>query len=160
MGPASVLFAGVKKQYRDVPEAWRGLWWRFSPSLPPFDMLLITILNQCHRFPGFVYQWARFSIDRKTIEVSVRPRRGSAAICSGCHQPTPGYDQLDEWRFEFIPLWGFLVFFLYRMRRVNCRQCGVVVEEVRWGSGKHHLWNEVHSEIRNRSGGPRVSVCC
>jgi transposase len=104
-----------------------------------FDMLLITILNQCHRFPGFVYQWARFSIDRKTIEVSVRPRRGSAAICSGCHQPTPGYDQLDERRFEFIPLWGFLVFFLYRMRRVNCRQCGVVVEEVPWGSGKHHL---------------------
>lgn len=23
--------------------------------------------------------------------------------------------------------------------RVNCRQCGVVVEEVPWGSGKHHL---------------------
>jgi len=77
-------------------------------------MLLITILNQCHRFPGFVYQWAKFSTDHKTIEVGVRPRRGSAAICSGCHQPTPGYDQLDERRFEFIPLWGFLVFFLYR----------------------------------------------
>src|ERR1700681_2234682 len=104
-----------------------------------FNMLLITILNQCHRFPGFVYQWARFSIDHKTIEVGVRPRRGSAAICSGCYQPTPGLDQVDERRFEFIPLWGFLVFFLYRMRRVNCRQCGVVVEEVPWGSGKHHL---------------------
>ena len=105
-----------------------------------FAMLLITILNQCHRFPGFVYQGARFSTDhQKTIEVGVRPRRGSAAVCSGCHQPCPGYDHLDERRFEFIPLWGFLVFFLYRMRRVNCRQCGVVVEEVPWGSGKHHL---------------------
>jgi transposase len=104
-----------------------------------FTMLLITILNQCHRSPGFVYQWAKFSTDHKTIEVRVRPRRGSAAVCSGCHQPSPGYDHLDERRFEFIPLWGFLVFFLYRMRRVNCRQCGVVVEEVPWGSGKHHL---------------------
>ena len=105
-----------------------------------FAMLLITILNQCHRFPGFVYQGARFSTDhQKTIEVRVRTRRGSAAVCSGCHQPCPGYDHLDERRFEFIPLWGFLVFFLYRMRRVNCRQCGVVVEEVPWGSGKHHL---------------------
>ena len=105
-----------------------------------FAMLLITILNQCHRFPGFVYQGARFSTDhQKTIEVRVRPRRGSAAVCSGCHQPCPGYDHLDERRFEFIPLWGFLVFFLYRMRRVNCQQCGVVVEEVPWGSGKHHL---------------------
>jgi transposase len=104
-----------------------------------FAMLLITILNHCHRFPGFVYQGAKFSADQKTIEVRVRPRRGSAAVCSGCHQPRPGYDHLDERRFEFIPLWGFLVFFLYRMRRVNCRQCGVVVEAVPWGSGKHHL---------------------
>ncbi len=104
-----------------------------------FAMLLITILNQCHRFPGFVYQWAKLSTDKKTIEVRVRPRRGSAAVCSSCHQPSPGYDHLDERRFEFIPLWGFLVFFLYRMRRVNCQKCGVVVEEVPWGSGKHHL---------------------
>jgi hypothetical protein len=41
---------------------------------------LITILNRCHRFPGFVYQHAHFSADKKSIEVSVRPRKGSAAI--------------------------------------------------------------------------------
>jgi transposase len=104
-----------------------------------FAMLLITILNHRHRFPGCVYQWAKFSTDRKTIEVQVRPRRGSAAGCSGCHQRRPGYDHLDERRFEFVPLWGLLAFFLYRLRRVNCQQCGVVVEEVPWGSGKHHL---------------------
>ncbi len=104
-----------------------------------FAMLLITILNHCHRFPGFVYEWAKFSADKQAIEVRVRPRSGSAAVCSGCQKPSPGYDHLDERRFEFIPLWGFLVFFLYRMRRVNCRGCGVVVEEVPWGSGKHHL---------------------
>ena len=103
-------------------------------------MLLLTILNQCHRFPGLVYQSAKFSPAKKTIEVRVRPRRGSAAVCSGCQQPGPGYDHLGERRCEFIPLWGFLVFFLYRMRRVDCRQGGVVVvEEVPWGSGKHHL---------------------
>jgi len=33
----------------------------------------------------------------------VRPRKGSAAICSRCHQTAPGYDQLAERRFEFIP---------------------------------------------------------
>ena len=102
-------------------------------------MELITILNHCHRFSGFVYERAKFSPDKKTIEVRVRPRSGSLAICSGCHERRPGYDHLDERRFEFIPFWGFLVLFLYRMRRVNCRQCGVVVEEVPWGSGKHHL---------------------
>ena len=101
---------------------------------------LITILNRCHRFPGFVYQQAGFSTDHKSIEIAVRPRKGSAAVCSRCHQSAPGYDQLPERRFEFIPFWGFLVFLLYSMRRVDCRRCeAVVVEEVPWGDGKHQL---------------------
>ena len=92
---------------------------------------LITILNRCHRFPGFVYQQARFSSDHKSIEIVVRPRKASVAVCSRCHQPAPGYDQLSERRFEFIPFWGFLVFLLYSMRRVDCRRCqAVFVEEV------------------------------
>ena len=105
-----------------------------------FAMELVTILNQCHHFRGFVYQSARFSRDdKKSIEVVVRPRQGSAPLCSGCQQPAPGYDHQPERRFEFIPLWGFLVFFLYVMRRVNCPRCGVLVEAVPWGHGKHQL---------------------
>jgi hypothetical protein len=101
---------------------------------------LITILNRCHRFPGFVYQQARFSLDHRSIEIAVRPRQGSQAICSRCHQAAPGYDQLVERRFEFIPFWGFLVFLLYAMRRVDCSRCdAVVVEEIPWGDGKRTL---------------------
>ena len=69
-------------------------------------MELITILNRCHRFRGFVYQYAHFSSDKKSIEVAVRPRKGSAAVCSRCHLPAPGYEQLAERRFEFILLLG------------------------------------------------------
>jgi transposase len=101
---------------------------------------LITILNRCHRFPGFVYHKAHFSSDHKSIQIAVRPRKGAKAVCSRCHQPAPGYDQLGERRFEFIPFWGFLVFLLYSMRRVDCRRChAVVVEEVPWGDGKRTL---------------------
>jgi transposase len=101
---------------------------------------LITILNHCYHHQGFVYQQARFGPDKKSVEVHVRPRAGSAAVCSGCHQPAPGYDHLPERRFEFIPFWGTLVFFLYCMRRVQCRHCGaVLVEEVPWSDGKHQL---------------------
>jgi transposase len=101
---------------------------------------LITVLNRFHRFRGFVYQHAGFSPDHRSIEVSVRPRKGSDAICSRCHQPASGYDQLGERRFEFIPLWGFFVFLLYTMRRVDCRRCGImVVEEVPWDDGKHTM---------------------
>jgi transposase len=103
-------------------------------------MELVTILNRCHHFRGFVYRQARFSSDGKRIEVTVRPRKRSAAVCSGCHRPAPGYDQLPERRFEFIPFWGFLVFLLYSMRRVDCPRCrAVIVEEVPWGDGKRTL---------------------
>jgi len=109
--------------------------------LPAFwAMELITVLNRCHHFRGFVYENARFSPDNSSIEVLVRPRKGSTAICSRCHHAAPGYDQLAERRFEFIPLWEFFVFLLYAMRRVDCRRCGeVVVEDVPWGDGKRTL---------------------
>jgi hypothetical protein len=81
---------------------------------------------------------------------------------SQCHLPAPGYDQLAERRFEFIPLWGFLGFLLYTMRRVDSRRCGVVaVEEVPWGDGKRTL-TKAYMLLSDRSrrhtpalGGPR-----
>src|SRR5450631_1550206 len=104
------------------------------------SMLLTRLLNACHHFPGFVYAAARLVELTKTIEIDVRSRKGSRGLCSVCGKPAPGYDQLPERRFEFIPLWGFAVFLLYAMRRVDCRRCGaVVVEEVPWGDGKRTL---------------------
>ena len=79
-------------------------------------MELITILNRCHRFRGFVFEQARFIDDKKSIEVAVRPRKGSAAVCPRCHLPASRYDQLAERRFEFIPMWGFSSSF--------CTRCG------------------------------------
>jgi transposase len=102
-------------------------------------MLLTRLLNACHHFPGFVYGTARLCTHSNTIEIEVRARKGSRACCSGCHKPARGYDQLPQRRFEFIPIWGFAVFLLYSMRRVECRRCGVKVEEVPWATGKHQL---------------------
>jgi transposase len=102
-------------------------------------MRVITLLNHCHHFPGFVYEKARVCPDNKVIEIDIRPRRGTKPVCSGCHQPGPGYDHLGVRHFEFVPLWGFLVHFVYRMRRVDCKTCGVRVEEVPWATGKHQL---------------------
>ena len=111
-----------------------------SPTLRfPTAMLVTRLLNACHHFPGFVYEQHDLCEDAKTIEIEVRPRHGSKARCSGCSRSAPGYDQLAERRFEFIPFWGFAVLLLYSMRRVDCRRCGVKVEEVPWGDGKHTL---------------------
>jgi len=39
-------------------------------------MELITILNRCHRFRGFVYRQAHFSADKKSIEVGRTTAQG------------------------------------------------------------------------------------
>lgn len=105
------------------------------------QMQLKTILNQCYKFKSFVYQRVYFtgSDGNKRIEVEVVPRRNSKAICSGCGQAAPLYDRLNKRCFEFIPLWGFQVFLIYLMRRVNCPACGVRVEQVPWARGKREL---------------------
>ena len=104
-------------------------------------MQLKTILNQCQKFKSFVYDQVRF-VDwngEKYIEVDVLPRRNSKAICSCCEKPAPLYDRLNKRRFEFIPLWGYRVFLVYLMRRVDCTECGVKVEHVPWARGKQEL---------------------
>jgi transposase len=74
-----------------------------------------------------------------TVEVELRARAHSRAICSGCGRRRPGYDKLPLRHFEFIPLWGIKVFFLYAPRRVECRRCGIKVERMPWVAGKHQL---------------------
>jgi len=104
-------------------------------------MQLKTILNRVEPFKSFVYgkvKWVE-GTPRPTLEVALHARKNGRAICSGCGHPRPGYDRLPERRFEFVPLWGMTVYFLYALRRVDCRSCGVTVERVPWARGKCHL---------------------
>jgi len=104
-------------------------------------MLIKTILNRVQKHSGFVYdrEELREEDGQEQLWVSIRPRAHSQAQCSRCGERHPGYDTLAERRFEFVPLWGICVFFLYAMRRVDCPTCGIVVESVPWASGKNHL---------------------
>ncbi len=104
-------------------------------------MLLKTILNDCHKFKSFIYDKVRlvFNNGEKLLEVTVLPRRNSQAVCSCCSRTAPLYDRLGVRRFEFIPLWGYRVFLVYLMRRVECAHCGVKVEQVPWARGKREL---------------------
>jgi transposase len=104
-------------------------------------MLLKTILNRLQKYPGFVYGAMRLvpRLATWSLEVEIWPRARSRPRCRLCSRRGPGYDSLPQRRFEFIPLWGMKVFFLYAPRRVNCPTCGVHVEAVPWGQGKSPL---------------------
>lgn len=100
-------------------------------------MQLKTLLNHVQKHKGFVYDDVRLVKDgRPRLVVDIRPRRGSLATCSCCDKRCPQYDRLPVRHFEFVPLWGLLVFFAYAMRRVDCPRCGVKVEKVPWAEGK------------------------
>jgi transposase len=104
-------------------------------------MQLKSILNRIQMHHGFVYGAVRL-VEKATqllLEIEIHPRKGNRPICSGCGQPGPGYDTLTIRRYEFVPLWGISVFFLYARRRVDCPRCGVKVEWVPWAEGKNHL---------------------
>lgn len=104
-------------------------------------MRVKTLLNRTHKLKGFVYtevksgQWEK----KECVEAIVRPRKGSRGICSSCGRRAPSYDTQGERRFEFVPLWGIAVFFMYSMRRVDCPRCGIKIERVPWAEGKHNL---------------------
>jgi len=104
-------------------------------------MLLTTLLNKVHHFAGFVYEKAQIDEQSKAIMISVRSRKGSQGLCSGCHKHGPCYDHLQRRSFDFVPMWGFAVLLLYCMRRIDCRTCGVTVEEVPWATGKSQMTN-------------------
>lgn len=104
-------------------------------------MLVKTILNRIQKFKHFIYDRVEFIEEHgeTIILVYLRPRANSRASCSVCGRRRPGYDRLEPRRFEFVPLWGIRVFFVYALRRVECPDCGVVVESVPWASGKNQL---------------------
>jgi transposase len=104
-------------------------------------MQLQTILNRVQRHKSFVYGQAQFreKDKRLALDVTIESRVNGRPICSGCGKERPGYDRLPARRFQFVPLWGIAVFFLYALRRVDCPSCGVTAERVPWASGKEQL---------------------
>jgi transposase len=104
-------------------------------------MQLKTILNRVQKFKSFVYDSVEFfeSDGQLVLLVYILARTGSRAICSGCGRRRPGYDTLEPRKFEFVPLWGIPVLFVYGLRRVHCKQCGIKVEAIPWADGKQTL---------------------
>jgi transposase len=104
-------------------------------------MQLKTILNRVEKYKSFVYSEVKLLADEAglRLEVQLEARANGRPICSGCTRPAPGYDRLKERRFEFVPLWGIAVYFVYALRRVACPGCGIRAERVPWAEGKGQL---------------------
>ena len=105
------------------------------------SITLKSILNDVQPVKGFVYEAVRYSREMPdTIEAAVVPRQGSKGRCSSCGRACATYDHAPQPRVWIMPpLFKFTLVAIYTMRRVDCPDCGVVVEKVPWATGKHSL---------------------
>jgi transposase len=108
---------------------------------PTTQLEVKTLLNQIQHFVGFVYHsiCLRGARGSQRVEVRIEPHLGMRGKCSTCQQACPGYDQLAERRWLFVPLWGIVVHFFYRPRRVACPAHGIGVEHIPWSQGKRRV---------------------
>lgn len=107
------------------------------------QLQLRTVLNSLHPLKCFAYVDVRLVPCKGgspgRIEARVASRKNSRARCCRCDRPGATYDHQPERRFDFVPLWGLLVFLLYAPRRVYCHACGVHVEAMPWARGKSSM---------------------
>jgi transposase len=95
-------------------------------------------LNRIQRFSGFVYRTIGLcgEDDSLHVEIHMAAHAAMAGKCADCREPAPGYDQLAERSWRFVPLWGIPTQVHYSPRRVNCPQHGIGVEHIPWSAGK------------------------
>ena len=97
-------------------------------------MLIKTILNKCHPVKGFVY--GKTYVKNNSLFIEITNRKNSQGRCSKCNTQAPTYDHQSQRSFRFVPMWGYIVYLLYRSRRVSCPIHGVTIEHLPWASGK------------------------
>lgn len=104
-------------------------------------MLVKTILNSIEHFKHFIFGSIRFETIKgiQSLVVIVRARANSGPECPRCGRRGSVYDTQRTRRYEYVPLWGFPVYFSYAPRRVLCPVDGVLVERVPWANGKEHM---------------------
>ena len=101
---------------------------------------------------GNLMEWIHQNLTKRRNPSSWKSSRERTAnrFAASVWMPSPGYDTLPERLFEFVPMWGYRVFFRYAMRRVSCPKCGrVVVEKVPWSDGKNHFCNHYAAFMAN-----------
>ena len=104
-------------------------------------MLVKTVLNHCHKFNSFVFTKVSLveNDHSESIIVNITARKNGKKLCSKCKRVCKGYDRMSSRLYQFVPLWGIVVYFRYARRRVQCPIHGIVAEYIPWAEGKNHL---------------------
>ena len=96
-------------------------------------MRATSLARRLLSFPRMTVSSVKFEEDElrgESLVVGVAVRGRSR--CSRCDRKCPRYDRLGPRRWRHIDSGSWMVYLEARLWRVNCRRCGVVVEQVSW----------------------------
>lgn len=96
-----------------------------------------TVARRLLLFPRLSVRGMKFEADALgdetlVVEVAVRGR----SRCSRCGRKCPRYDQLRRRRWRHLDFGAWQVFLEARLWRVECKRCGVGVEQVSWADAR------------------------
>lgn len=116
-------------------------------------MQLKKILKKVTKYKGFVFTNVEIQHEGtpdEFIAVTIEPRKGSRGICPDCGKKCPTYDtdSTPRW-FQFISIFAIPVWFVYWMRRIECKEHGIKTERVPWSDGKSNMTKELMQFLAN-----------
>lgn len=112
-------------------------------------MLLQTLLNDCHHFPGFKYGKIIFDKTNKKLTVWLNHKKRSKGKCPECQEFCPRHNYQKVRYFTFISFWGYTIKIAYKPRRVICKQHGIITEYMPWANGKSPITKAFSLVISN-----------
>lgn len=94
-------------------------------------MRIAKVLESLLGITGIVVESAEVGPEGVVFDVRLRKTKPR---CGGCGKRAPGYDQSEARDWRHLSLGATRIWLRYAPRRVKCRGCGVVNEEVPWGN--------------------------
>ena len=107
---------------------------------PPttIQLTIKSLLRRLQDLAGFIITQTKLAGSKGAlcieVHLAVDPRYKPR--CAKCRKPCAGYDTQPERCWHYIPLWNIPLDLFYSPRRVDCKQCGVLVEYMPWSAGK------------------------
>ena len=94
-------------------------------------MRIAKVLETLLGITGIVVESAEAGSNRVVFDVRLRRKKPR---CSGCRKRAPGYDPSEAREWRHLNVGATLIWLRYAPRRVECRRCGILNEQVPWGN--------------------------
>jgi transposase len=92
----------------------------------------MRLTKVCRELTGVEALYARdLALNESGLVFTVRPR-WRKSCCGGCGRRGPGYDRRGERYWRHMAVGSTVLWLCYAPWRVDCRDCGVTVEQVPW----------------------------